>query len=436
YSAVDPETKQQFSLVLRELAATTAMAGGSLMGGNTEAAEKILESYVVNLGKINLQGLSGEQIQERLTAVFSAEGDKMAKFLLPEIADLQSVGEGALETLVRYSSTLAVVNDTLEIMGNQMFALSLDGAKLAVNLADAFGGIESYASAMSSYYENFYSESERNAKTTERLTAALKRLGFEMPATTADYRKMVDDYVAGGALLTESGQSVYAELIALSEPFADLSESVRDAKEAVIDAAKGIMEYVNELKGNRGGLATPLQQLQAARSNYVSDLTLAKGGDAEALSRLTNRADEYISAQKEVTASSSTTQAVIDQIIAELTQVASGVPAFAKGGMHAGGWALVGEQGPELAYFSAPARIYDANTSASMMGGADAELVQEVRALREEVRGLRAQQAQETAVIVNSNLAAQEQAANVVVQGVSEASERSAWVQQTQPVIK
>ena len=436
YSAVDPETKQQFSLVLRELAATTAMAGGALMGGNTEAAEKILESYVVNLGKINLKGLSGEEIQERMTAVFSAEGDKMAKFLLPEIADLQAVGEGALETLVRYSSTLAAVNDTLEIMGNQMFAMSLDGAKLAVSLADAFGGIEKYSSSMATYYENYYSEGERNAKTTERLTAALKGLGFELPATMADYRKMVDDYVAGGGLLTESGQSVYAELIALSEPFADLSESVRDAKEAVIDAAKGIMEYVNELKGNRGGLATPLQQLQAARSNYVSDLTLAKSGDAEALARLTSRADEYISAQKEVTASSATTQAVIDQIIAELTQVASGVPAFAKGGMHAGGWALVGEQGPELAYFSAPARIYDANTSASMIGGADAELVQEVRALREEVRGLRAQQAQETAVIVNSNLAAQEQAANVVVQGVSEASERAAWVQQTQPMIK
>ena len=436
FSEIDPETRKQFSLVLQGLAATVSTAGGNLMGGNTEAAQKILEGYVVKLGKINLKGLSGEEVQKRLMDIFSAEGDKMAKFLLPAIADLQAVGEGALETLVRYSSTLAAVNDTLEIMGNQMFAMSLDGAKLAVSLADAFGGIEKYSSSMAAYYENYYSESERNAKTTERLTAALKGLGFALPATMADYRKMVDDYVAGGGLLTESGQSVYAELIALSEPFADLSESVRDAKEAVIDAAKGIMEYVNELKGNRGGLATPLQQLQAARSNYVSDLTLAKGGDAEAMARLTSRADEYISAQKEVTASSATTQAVIDQIIAELTQVASGVPAFAKGGMHAGGWALVGEQGPELAYFSAPARIYDANTSASMIGGADAELVQEVRALREEVRGLRAQQAQETAVIVNSNLAAQEQAANVVVQGVSEASERAAWVQQTQPVIK
>ena len=436
YSNVDPETKQQFSAVLRELAATTALAGGGLMGNNTEAAQKRLESYVVNLGKINLQGLNGEQVKERMTAIFSAEGDKMAAYLMPAIRDLQAVGEGALETLVRYSSTLAVVNDTLEILGNTMYNSSLGGAKLAMTLSEAFGGIEKYSASMSTYYENYYSEGERNAKTTQRLTAALKSLGFELPATMADYRKMVDDFVAGGGLLSESGASVYAELITLSEPFADLSESVRDAKEAVIDAAKGIMEYVNDLKGNRGGLATPLQQLQAARSNYVSDLTLAKGGDAEAMARLTNRADEYISAQKEVTASSSTTQAVIDQIIAELTQVATGVPAFAKGGMHAGGWAVVGEQGPELAYFSAPARIYDANTSAGMMGGANAELVQEVRTLREEVRGLRTQQAQETAVLVNSNLAAQEQAANVVVQGVSEASERAAWVQQTQPVIK
>ena len=56
--------------------------------------------------------------------------------------------------------------------------------------------------------------------------------------------------------------------------------------------------------------------------------------------------------------------------------------------------------------------------------------------LREEVRGLREQQARETSVIVSTNVAAQQQAAGAVVQGVAEATERTAWVQQSQPVIK
>ncbi|MDA8522306.1 hypothetical protein [Acidovorax sp. NCPPB 4044] len=43
-----------------------------------------------------------------------------------------------------------------------------------------------------------------------------------------------------------------------------------------------------------------------------------------------------------------------------------GIPAFAAGGDHLGGWAVVGEQGPELAYMP-PARIYTASDTRSML---------------------------------------------------------------------
>lgn len=43
-----------------------------------------------------------------------------------------------------------------------------------------------------------------------------------------------------------------------------------------------------------------------------------------------------------------------------------GIPAFAGGGNHLGGWAVVGEQGPELAYMP-PARIYTASDTRSML---------------------------------------------------------------------
>lgn len=45
------------------------------------------------------------------------------------------------------------------------------------------------------------------------------------------------------------------------------------------------------------------------------------------------------------------------------------VPAYAAGGTASPGWALVGEEGPELAYFGDTARIYDAGTTASLMSG-------------------------------------------------------------------
>lgn len=65
------------------------------------------------------------------------------------------------------------------------------------------------------------------------------------------------------------------------------------------------------------------------------------------------------------------------------------VPAFAGGGWHAGGWAMVGENGPELAHMP-PAQIYTAaNTRAMLVGGGDSsdngELLAEIRLMRTEL---------------------------------------------------
>lgn len=48
------------------------------------------------------------------------------------------------------------------------------------------------------------------------------------------------------------------------------------------------------------------------------------------------------------------------------------IPRFAEGGRHQGGWALVGEEGPELVNFSNPARIYTAaETAQALAAGQD-----------------------------------------------------------------
>ena len=59
---------------------------------------------------------------------------------------------------------------------------------------------------------------------------------------------------------------------------------------------------------------------------------------------------------------------------------------YAQGGQHAGGWRLVGEQGPEVE-FTGPARYWSFDQSKAMLsgGGDNAELVAENRALRQKV---------------------------------------------------
>jgi hypothetical protein len=48
------------------------------------------------------------------------------------------------------------------------------------------------------------------------------------------------------------------------------------------------------------------------------------------------------------------------------------VPAYANGGYHIGGWALVGEEGPEFVQFERPARIYNTRETQAMMRGGNA----------------------------------------------------------------
>ncbi|WP_296270990.1 tape measure protein [Pseudomonas sp. UBA6323] len=68
-------------------------------------------------------------------------------------------------------------------------------------------------------------------------------------------------------------------------------------------------------------------------------------------------------------------------------QAATGVPAFATGGMHSGGLRLVGENGPELEV-TGPSRIYSAADTAAMLKGGG-ENAAEMRAMRKELADLK-----------------------------------------------
>ena len=60
------------------------------------------------------------------------------------------------------------------------------------------------------------------------------------------------------------------------------------------------------------------------------------------------------------------------------------LPGYSNGGMHSGGYRLVGENGPEIEA-TGSSRIYNANQTAAMLGGGLAT-AQEVAALRVEMK--------------------------------------------------
>jgi hypothetical protein len=140
----------------------------------------------------------------------------------------------------------------------------------------------------------------------------------------------------------------------------DRDRLVLAGKLAIISDATGKQLTTADLtlKANQDMLKE-LQSIDAKTGGHG----VGVGGTSSALSDALNARTNALLAQSSL-------------IVAGLAAPSSilSVPGFASGGYHAGGWAMVGESGPELAHFDQPARIYSASQTAAMGGGDDTML--------------------------------------------------------------
>ena len=229
---LDPILERQITSIFKGVSSAVGTAAEAL-GQDTSAIQKRLQEYVVSIGRVDLQGLNGEQIAEKLGAVFGAESDKIAASVIPGFERLQKVGEGYFETLTRVANQFEVVNVYMARLGDTLGQTGLNAASAADDLTQLFGGLDQFQSAISDYYKAFYTEAERTAQTTKELQAAFGGLGQSMPASMQGFR----DLVNAQNLTTESGRATYAALIKLSPAFAEVSKAMEAAAAAAAAAS-------------------------------------------------------------------------------------------------------------------------------------------------------------------------------------------------------
>ena len=138
-TSLDDEIKDQLSKVVLSMSDGIKSAA-EVLGLNNQAFVDSLNSFVVDIGHISLQGLSPEKIQEQFTNIFSKMGDDMAKSALPQLEKFQNVGEGYLETLIRVASTVATVDGIFETVGTTFGQLGIAGVEAKMHLIDLAGG--------------------------------------------------------------------------------------------------------------------------------------------------------------------------------------------------------------------------------------------------------------------------------------------------------
>lgn len=174
--------------------------------------EEALAEFQVNIGKVSFEGLSGEEIEAELQAIFSKQADLIAGFLVPGIGAFQKIGEGLFETLLRVTREQAIFNDSIAQMGISLSELSaIMQIEIAQSILDLIGGADRFRSLTGEFFSEFFTEAEQFEQLSKSLTEAVGGLGLAMFANREDFRAMVE----GIDLTTVAGQMLFASLLEL-----------------------------------------------------------------------------------------------------------------------------------------------------------------------------------------------------------------------------
>ncbi|OHV96194.1 hypothetical protein AKG95_15405 [Janthinobacterium lividum] len=263
-AALSDEMNDQFSMIITSMGDTIRSAA-DVLGLGGAAFNAHLNSFVVDLGKISLKDLSGEEQQKALETAFSKMGDDMAKFGVAGLAQYQAVGEGYLETLVRVTNDYMQVSDVLAVLGKSFNTTGLGAVALSESLIAAAGGLDKLTSGTGFFVENFLSEAERMAPITKSVNDAMGKLGVSGVTTVDQFKALV----LAQDLSTAAGQAMYAQLIAIAEPFKKAADYAAELAAATGEYA-AVLKTANEIASEHRDLQQQLNELTKSETELLA----------------------------------------------------------------------------------------------------------------------------------------------------------------------
>lgn len=308
FQALDNETTRQFSLVLGGLYDTVLQAGTAL-DKTAEQTAQSLSGFIVSIGKISLNGKTGQQIQETLTNIFGKLGDQIAATAFPLLIPFQKVGEGLFQTMTRVATGMEEARFYIDRLGKSFDDLSYtdilnkqgnvgfealyqsikktDEALYGVdnNLIKIIENLDSTAEELYTAYsildtlrstlsflglavEGISTASIRGAGSLENLSNGMndyienflsdeEKLSYKTMLLTKEFDKLgialpnsKDDFKAlinSLDLTTEEGQKLYGRLITLSGAFSDVSDEAEKLTNVTITLLSNLSQSIKNV---------------------------------------------------------------------------------------------------------------------------------------------------------------------------------------------
>lgn len=329
FEGLNDELSSQFGLIFTNLETTLVLAATAL-GKEGAAVSKAINDMVIDTTSVSLKGLKGQELQDALNSVISKTMDEIAAEAFPAMGAFRQVGEGYAQTVVRVATGVEqaqvalkgfgitaiaytdIINKTGDVgyelvqqsialkeagsgvgavianvvgsvselsaaykelitMRAQMESMNL-GSGLSADTINGAGGAKELSTALSSYYEKFFSDTERAAIEAAKLTKEFGVLGYALPSSRDQLRSWVESAAKAGDQTTVGG------LLKLADAFAELGEqagSMVPTVESMLDTAmQNLTKAVEAEKKRQEKLYK--EQTEAARKSYEATMTSLK----------------------------------------------------------------------------------------------------------------------------------------------------------------
>jgi hypothetical protein len=208
YSALDQNVNDMLTLVFKNIG-TTLMEVAKGLGTDVQA---VLD-YVFTTTRLDLQGKTTDEINTAISEWISNISDTAVDALFGTILKgYQKLNEGLLETAVRLVIDKEMVLEALKMTGQAFTGTIPQIIKFSETIIEMAGGLDKLTEAASTYFDKFFTDSEKQTRLQTQLTDVMAGMNTVLPSTRDGYR----DLLEGLDLTTESGQKAYVILLQLS----------------------------------------------------------------------------------------------------------------------------------------------------------------------------------------------------------------------------
>lgn len=272
--AVSGDISTQFGLVMKSIVDTVTQAAKALGIPLGDIQQKIA-AFQVATQHISLKGLSAEDQNKAIEAVFSKIFDDLAASVVPFVKQFQKVGEGMAETLVRVATDVQTMQRAVQTLGFSITTSDPEKfAQVSVALVELMGGAQQFIDGMNSFISDFAPDTVKLQQAHDQLTSALKQVGLALPDTRDGMWKLMQSLDA----TTTAGQQQIAVLLQL----ADVSNNYYTMLEQGVGViSKAAQDLATKLYGSLGGSLDAISaKLDELKGKTQSALGVALGGNS------------------------------------------------------------------------------------------------------------------------------------------------------------